>query len=690
MKLKILVGDFETFYSEEYSLRKMTPVEYICNPQFEVIGCSFRMIEVTLPLPAPTLPYHLSDFDAKARWLDGPDLPKLFERIDWSTTAFMSHNIGFDGAILAWRYGIVPALYIDTLGMCRAMMPEAKGASLDKALSFIGAPPKGNALAQAKGMRLADIKRNPVYYGEYTRYANRDCDGAYWLFRHLAHGFAGTAGVGNIHKNEEFLLMDAVARMTILPQFVLDRDVLVQHHTKTVRDKHTLLNKLKDSAILDPDNPKGDLMSNERFAGVLRKLGVEPPTKISFKTGKETYAFSKTDPEFADLLEDEDPLVQACVAARLGYKSTLEETRTQRFINIANLHWPLASDSTVHESLCRSTASGQPIFPRRMPFPLRYSGAHTHRLSGEWSLNLQNLGRKSLLRASLCAPPGYKIVSADASQIEARVVSWLAGCAKLVQAFENKEDVYSTFASMVYGYAVNKRDHVGERFVGKTAVLGLGFGMGWVKFILTCLNQGRAQGLPREMCVVAEHLGKRVVELYRHEYSEVPSYWRAMDRAIEMLANRVSGAMGPILIDGPNQSIILPNGMRLYYHNLRSEMVPDLARPGEQRRQWIFDYGRETKYTFGGKVTENVVQALARIITMNAAARIRRKARLGNWRPNHLAGQIHDQLIYVVPDEIASDFRDLVVAEMSARLDWFASLPLAAEGEIGQNLLEAK
>ncbi len=689
MHLKILTGDFETFYSDDYSLRKMTPVEYICDPRFECLGGSFRMDEFTLPVDKPPSPYTPSDFDAKARWVDGRNVTKLFEKVDWTKTAFMSHNIGFDGAILAWRYGIVPALYIDTLGMGRAMLPEAKGASLEKALIAIGAPPKGDEIANAKGMRLADLERHPSFYTRFQRYASRDCDGALWLFRHLAHGFAGTLGVGTIHKSEEFLLMDAVARMTILPQFILDRDVLHAHHTNTVKQKVALLDKLKGSAILDPDNPKGDLMSNARFADVLRKLGVEPPTKISFKTGKQTFAFSKTDPAFMELMDDEDPLVQACVAARLGYKSTLEETRTQRFLNISDLTWPPQSDSTVAESLRVNTSvTGQPLSPRRMPFPLRYSGAHTHRLSGEWSLNLQNLGRKSQLRASLAAPPGYKIVSADASQIEARIVSWLAGCAALVNAFEDKEDVYSTFASLVYGYLVNKKDHPGERFVGKTAVLGLGFGMGWAKFILTCLNQGRAQGLPREMCVIPEALGRKTVETYRTSYHEVPSYWRAMDQVIEMLANRVSGVLGPILIDGPNQSLILPNGMRLYYHNMRSEIVPGLD--GKPRQQWLFDYGRETKYTFGGKMTENVVQALARIITMNAAARIRRKAQIGDWRPRHLAGQIHDQLIYVVPDEVAHDFRDLVVAEMSARLDWFKSLPLAAEGEIGQNLLEAK
>lgn len=690
MDLQILTGDFETYYDREYSLRNMTPVEYICDPRFEAIGCSFRLDRVSLPLPAPPQPPHLPWFDAKARWIDGPDLPVIFQKIDWSRTAFMSHNIGFDGAILAWRYGIVPALYIDTLGMARAALPDAKGASLEKVLTHIGAPPKGDALAAAAGMRLEDIKRNPRYYQEYKTYANRDCDGCAWIFRYLAHAFSGTQGVGTIHAFEEFLQMDAVARMAILPQFCLDMSVLVEHQRSTQVQKAMLLRRLRDSAILDPDNPKSDLLSNERFAEVLRKLGVEPPTKISFKTGKQTYAFSKTDPEFMELADDEDPLVQAAVAARLGFKSTLEETRTKRFLAIANINWPHDSNESVIPAVrINHGVNGQPIFPRRMPFPLRYSGAHTHRLSGEWLLNLQNLGRKSKLREALIAPPGYLIVSADASQIEARIVSWLAGCAKLVNAFANKEDVYSTFASIVYDYLVNKKDHPGERFVGKTGVLGLGFGMGAFKFVLTCLNQGRNQGLPLELCRIPHELGERVVKLYRTEYREVPDYWSAQTQVIHMLANRVSGSLGVLLIDGPDQSVILPNGMRLYYRNMHSELLPV---PGstDMRQQWVFDYGREKKFTFGGKMTENAVQALARIITMNAAARIRKLGRVGSWKPHNLAGQIHDQLIYLAPKEVADDLLALVIEEMSRPLDWFATLPLDAEGGVGENLMEIK
>jgi DNA polymerase I-like protein with 3'-5' exonuclease and polymerase domains len=679
MDLSILTLDFETYYTDEYSLRRMTTIQYICDARFEATGAAARIDKVSLPYQD-----EIKTFGAKSRWIEGPDLPKLFARVDWSRTALMSHNIDFDGAILAWRYGITPALYIDTLGMSRAAAPHAGRASLDAVLQYLGAPEKGDALAAAKGYRLKDLKANPAYYETYKRYAERDCDGCFWIFEALAHYFSGVSSVSTFHKNEEFFMMDAVARMTLLPQLSANRAVLYEHFNDVRAKKEKLIDRMRNKGILDPDNPRSTFMSNELFANLLRALNVEPPTKISLATGKEAYAFSKQDKEFTDLLEHEDALVQAAVAARLGVKSTLEETRSQRFIDLSLTQWPVESDRTASPALLK----GAEIIPARMPFPLKYSGAHTHRLSGAMSLNLQNLGRKSRLREALIAPPGHKIVSADASQIEARIVSWLAGCGLIVEAFRAKEDVYSTFATGVYGRDINKHDNPGERFVGKTGILGLGFSMGVKKFKETCRVQGRAQNLPPEMYVISDELAERTVKTYRSKFHEIPAYWKIQEKAIEYLAHRQSLELGVLYVDGPSQSIILPNGMRLWYINMRKIIT---TRPGElPREQWAFDYGKITKYTFGGKQTENCVQALARIITMNAATRIRKYGRIGSWRPRNLAGQIHDQLIYVAPDEYAKDLLALVVEEMSKALDWFSTLPLDAEGGIGNNLLEIK
>jgi DNA polymerase I-like protein with 3'-5' exonuclease and polymerase domains len=166
------------------------------------------------------------------------------------------------------------------------------------------------------------------------------------------------------------------------------------------------------------------------MAELLTSLGVDPPTKISPATQQETYAFAKTDEEFKALLDHDDPLVQALVAARMGHKSTLEETRTERFINISRLHFP---------------HYGENLFP----IALKVAGAHTHRLSGDWRLNQQNLARPSrkrpraMLRESIVTPEGYTIVAGDESQIEARVNAVFCGQWDLVDVFAKGGDPYS-------------------------------------------------------------------------------------------------------------------------------------------------------------------------------------------------------------------------------------------------------
>lgn len=694
-----LIIDFETYYDKDYSLRKMSPVEYILDSRFEVIGASVRIDTHELcgkwgdawDIPRPNI------WQKKARWLSADKLKVFLSRVNWSDVALVSHNIGFDGAIIAWRYGYTPTQYIDTLGMARACITYETGrASLDATSKFLGLPDKGDDVIHAMGWRLADFERNQERFLKYQAYCERDSDNCAAIYDMLAWRFneSGDADAigGEFHAGEELDLMDMVARMTITPQFVLDTHVVAEHLKRVQAEKARLMAMLVEKGIIGAGKAgQSTLQSNDKMAALLRSLGVDPPTKLSFKTGKEAYAFSKTDQEFTDLLDDPDPLVQATVAARLGVKSTLEETRSERFLKIGYADWPWVSNSAMLPAALslEKPVAGTRLFPARMPFPLRYAGAHTLRLSGDWSLNLQNLGRKSELRRALSAMPGYVVVSADASQIEARVVAWLAKCWKLVQAFANKEDVYSTFASLVYGFIVNKRDHPGQRFVGKTAVLGLGFGMGPPKFSVTCRNQGRAQGLSLADCTVPLDLSQRTVTTYRTEYREVPQLWHLMENEVlPALANRLRRDFGIFYTD-VDQSIVLPNGMRLFYRNMRREMVPDIFNTGKARIQWVYEYGRETKYTFGGKMTENVVQALAKIVTMNAAVRIKR-ATQGTNAYHVLAGQIHDQLIYVVPTELAHDFRDYVVQEMSRPLDWFKDLPLAAEGEVGPNLLEAK
>jgi DNA polymerase len=285
------------------------------------------------------------------------------------------------------------------------------------------------------GMRRADF--SPHGLKIYGAYCITDTESTRIMFNILSAGFP----------RSEMRLIDQTLRMFTEPVLGLDKDVLLPH-LEAVKEKKALL-------MAEIDVQREDLMSNPKLAESLRKLGVEPPTKISTTTGKETYAFSKSDWAFTDLLEHPDLPVQALVAARLGVKSTLEETRTERFLDMAD-RGP-------------------------MPVPLRYYGAHTGRWSGSDKINLQNITRGSPLNTAITAPEGHVIINCDSSQIEARVLAWLAGQEDLVAAFDRGDDVYKIMASSIYNKPVDAIDK-DERFLGKTVVLGAGYGTGWATF----------------------------------------------------------------------------------------------------------------------------------------------------------------------------------------------------------------
>jgi DNA polymerase len=619
--MKTIVLDFETFYSDDYSLRKMTPVEYIHDPRFEVIGCAVKDEGFAVFMTENELGAYLS---------------KLPEKV-----AVVSHNALFDMCILVWKFGYSPALMIDTMGMARAWLSHRlKSVSLASVATHYGAGAKGTTVHNVKGMNLATIKVMGLF-SEYADYSCQDADLTYTIYRKMINeGFPA----------KEIAVMDTVLRCATHPRFVLDQNLLAEHLHNTVASKDNLL---AQCGLSD----RTSLMSNPKFAEALINLGVEPPMKTSLTTGEQTYAFAKTDPAFIELEEHDDARVQQLVAARMGLKSTLEETRTQRLLTIANLTWP-------------SNKSGL------MPIPLRYSGAHTHRLSGDWKLNMQNLPRGGKLRQALRAPPGYKVVAVDASQIEARMAGWFAGATALTSAFANKEDVYSSFASKVFDRSIVKKNNPVERFIGKTAVLGLQYGLGWQKFQKTVKLQSKAQ-VGKEVAL-SDDEAMNVIKTYRTTYEEIPQMWQRLNSMIsQMAANRdLNTPIGPLLFQ--YQRIRLPSGLYLNYHDLENK-----------NGQWWFTFGGKPKYLYGGKLLENITQALARIHVMDAAVRLRRRFRDYNMGIQ-LALQAHDELVYIVPDNLAEGVLSRSLYEMRDPPEWAPDLPLDAEGDIGDTYGDAK
>ena len=629
VKMRTVVLDFETYYDKEYSLKKMTPVEYVLDPRFEVILCA---VKNAWPDEEPT------------SVIDGVDFATWAKQARLEECCVVSHNALFDMCILSWVYGVRPRLMVDTLGVSRALLGHRlKYMSLAKVAQFLELGQKGSEVENVIGLNREAVRRSGRW-DRYARYSANDAELCAGIYDKLVR--SGRFPV------KEIMVMDAVLRCATEPRFLIDQTAVAEHLAAIQQNKMELM----ASAALVGCMSKTDLMSNERFATLLRSVGCEPPRKISPLTGLWTYAFAKTDKDFIALEEHPDPAVQVLVAARTGHKSTLEETRSQRLLNIANLTWP---------------GNRQ----QQMPVPLRYGGAHTGRLSGDWKLNMQNLPRGGALRRALIAPPGHKVVAVDASQIEARIVAWICGQYDLVEDFRNGVDVYAKFASELFGYPVGK--NTSERFIGKTSILGLGYQVGSFKFQNTIEVQSQLQlGTKIDMSLAQ---AEDIVTFYRNKYAEIPRMWRLLQN-VGLPALRGNGnglKVGPCEFE--RHAVRLPNGLRLHYHDLKYD---DRAEEFDRNGEWIFTYAEEPKKLYGGKMLENIVQSLARIHTMDAALRIQRRFKL--------ALQAHDELVYVVPDDDVRTLQEILFFEMTERPSWAPDLPLHAEVKSGPSYGDCK
>jgi len=642
--MRIIFFDLETYYNskDDYSLKVLTPPEYILDPRFEAIGGAFM---------------EGYNNDSALFWVDGPDLPKYFKELD-TNIALCSHNFQFDGAIAAWRYGFLPEMSLCTLSIARATLGRVLGPlpSLAKVAEYLCFPPKLGTVKKVDGMNLDAIKAAGLF-DEYVEYCKHDVKLCARIFKELVL-------IRKLFPANELAILDMVLRCTTEPRFVLDVDTLTQHLAEVRAKKEGLLNRL----CLD----KSDLMSNRKFADLLKMFGVEPPKKVSTTTGKETYAFSKTDVAFLALNNHPNPDVQALMAARLGVKSTLEETRTERFIKISRLTFK--SNQT------------QPL----MPMPLRYSAAGSHRLGGDWSLNVQNLSRPNpikpgsgKIRQALQAPPGYKVMTVDASQIEARLAVYLSGQEDVVEQFRNNEDVYSILASEIYNRPINKKDNPNERFVGKQARLGLGYQLWWPKFKDRVKTDSINQlGYPIEL---TEDEAMHVVKTFRRLNNKIVNAWEELNsKGIYVLANGGEWEWGACKFS--EGSIKGPSGLYMYYPNLS----PIKNEQGNVMGWYYTTPHKGVANIYGGKLLENICQHLARVHTLGAALRIQKRSRQECGEYYRLVHQVHDENIFIVKDEHVDVMRLIMQEEMSRAYTWAEGCPFACEVGIGQNYGEAK
>jgi DNA polymerase len=561
--VEIITVDTETYYDKDFSLSKITMEHYIRDPRFEVIMLGIRWPDGTKEIVTG------SHEEVQYR-LDG---------IEWGKYAVLAHNTLFDAAILAWRFGVNPAVWLDTLSMARAMF-GMKGNSLALLAKRYGLEDKGTAVQNAMGKRRCDFTEQE--FKDYADYCLHDVQLCHELFFLMSNGWykPETFDHRDPYPRKELELIDRLIRMYTEPTLRLNVQKLEEHLADVVRRKDELLS---NAGIA-----KEDLMSNPKFALVLESFGVSPPMKISATTGKQAFAFAKTDPGMKALLEHPDDRVQAVVAARMGVKSTLEETRTQRFINMAQRN---------------------PLFP----VPLRYSAARTHRLGGTDGINLQNLpargAQANKLKKCIEAPPGHVIIDCDSSNIEARMLAWLAGQDDLVQDFANGVDVYCKMASKIFGRPITKADKV-ERFVGKTVVLGCGYQTGAVKLQITLKASEMNMDLELSEC-------KNIIDTYRNSVPAITRLWRTGDTAIEAMHRNTSmwfGREGVALVEG-NKGIKLPSGLYISYPQLHRGLKPSSGNARMAMEVWQYKDETGLVDIYGGKLVENCLAAGTLVLT---------------------------------------------------------------------------
>lgn len=620
--------DFETYYDSEYTLRKLTTAQYILDARFEAIGFSL-LLGGALPV-----------------WFSGDRdyLARVLARIPWERVRCIAHNAIFDGSILEWQFGIQPAEYFCTMmGSRPYVAPYTGRMDLSSTLAHLQLGEKGDFVHRAQGKHRTDFSVDDL--AAYGRYCCDDSVGSRRIFDHV------TA----LMPEDERYLLDLTIKKFTRPLLRLDQNAIETRLAAIAAKKVTMLSGLESRGIT-----RTMINSRPKFAALLTSKGVTLPMKTSPTTGQPTFAFAKMDTEFIALQEHDDPEVRELVNARIFVASNMEEKRLQRLLDIALM--------TVDAML---------------PVPLLYYGAHPGRFSGLDSINLQNLPRKKMLpgtktpdpesgwlRQSIVAPAGYTILAGDLANIEARIVATLAQCWELVDAFARGIDVYSDFASSQYGRKITKADVI-ERFVGKTCILGLGYGMGWAKLW---------KQLTLAKVIVPEKFAKDAVYGYRRKYKEIEELWKLLEaKLLACIDPRHMSTYGPVTF--LHERIMLPNGMPIIYPGLK------VSRNQSGNTGLAFQ-GRHGKTSFdqhlwGGAITENIVQALARIILTRAEIRLARaglKAVL----------QVHDELVYCVPIQHEAACRKAIAMAMTAPVDFMPRLPVAVEIFSGQSYGDCK
>lgn len=668
----ILCIDFETRWSrsktdwcdEPYTLSRMTTEEYIRHPLFKAFGACI----------------HEHGSDAVIQWYRHDELPKVLKMWDWSKTAVLCQNTQFDASILSMIYGVRPVFLFDTLSMARALRGVHGGNSLKDLAEAYGLPPKGNAVYNTDGM----FDMPPEVEKELAEYCKHDVYLCEQIFDRLLQRIDPKTGVSaGPYPVKELKLIDITTRMYTDPQFVLDKAML---ENALVEEKHKLESALQRAGV-----DEAELASNDQFAEVLRRMGEEPPTKISKTTGKEAYAFAKNDALFQALMNGDNEDVALLCEARLRVKSTLERTRAQRFIDISNRG--------------------------ALPVPLSYYGAAT----GRWAaskgsnINLQNMKRGSFLRKSIMAPDGYVVVAGDLSQIEPRVLAWMSDYEAMLNIFKSGGDPYATFGAQMFNIpGLTKESHPLLRQSAKSALLGAGYQLGWASFagqLLTGFlgappvrytkadakqlgvtaqdvqdfvgyqdNVTKMMAIPHT-CTEQELLihclaAKAIIEKYRAAAYPVAGFWNLLGQLLDSALYGGAEYNHKDMLLFRKGEIVMANGMAIRY--------PDLQRTPDEKGRAQYSYwdGKKRVKLYPGKICNNVTQGSARNIMAEGIVRIDVRY--------PVKGTVHDEALWLAPEAEGEESYKWGLQQMTVVPKWMPGIPLAADGGYARRYGEAK
>ncbi len=666
--MKLITLDAETFYGGDYTLSKLTTEAYVRDSRFECIMFGIKE-------------------DAKPTYtVVGADISEALHDLELHKHACVIHHAHFDALILSHHYGIRPKIIFDTLAMGRAEVGSvaSRGLSLGSLSTHLGLGEKGHEVVLAKGKHLADF--TPQELADYRRYCCNDVDLTYAIYSILRPRFC----------TKELQLIDLTTRLFTEPILELDVPLLAEYKELVLANKEMLI----AAAGVD----KKDLTSNPKFAQLLEDRGINQIThpdilkdsktaKNEDGTPKKTYAFAKGDQFMMDLLECEDEEVQALAEARVGVKTSIAETRAQRLIDMQQngpaciyLNYWGAEQTGRHSGGGRSNfqnlGRSQTVEEKHVQFPVYTPDGRAEVIDpGVWGLTdictttgywperkIHRIGLRDCVRA----PEGYVLVVGDSSNIEARMVCWLAGQEDILQQYRDGADLYCLIASDIYGKTITKAD-TKARQLGKVVTLGCGFGMGKNKFFDTATGAQWRIDIDRDTTDTA-------VDAFRAKYDKVAAYWRFLnDQAIPAMADgREMWADTKGTIRTTAQGFIMPNGRTLRYPNLHQRKNPD---PDSYfKREWVFDVREGSRIiksrTYGGHAAENLTQAAARIIVMDQAVDISRRYKV--------ALLVHDEVVCCVPEEEAEECEKFMLEVMSTPPKWAPDLPVAAETGVNQ------